>query len=151
MHSSLFDRPERCGSLISSPAVVCTGRLSQTSSSSWTFSNVCLLSTTGGRTWGNNVCFFFYSTRSDPHEPNLKSEGNTDLLSAAAFVVTRRCRASWLRSLLCENVSQISATNFPAWQLSMYNEIIWYSVATNYVQFGDVSGDMRETQITFHL
>lgn len=94
---------------------------------------------------------FFYSTRYDPHEPNLKSEGNTDLLSAAAFVVTRRCRASWLRSLLCENVSQISATNFPAWQLSMYNEIIWYSVATNYVQFGDVSGDMRETQITFHL
>ena len=45
----------------------------------------------------------------------MPSVSNTDLLSAAAFVVTRWCRASWLRSLLCENVSQISATNFPMW------------------------------------
>ncbi len=47
--------------------------------------------------------------------------------------------------------SQINSTNFPMWWLSMYNEIIWCSVATNYVHFGIASGNMRETQISYHL
>lgn len=33
----------------------------------------------------------------------------------------------------------------------MYNEIIWCSVATNYVHFVAASGNMRVTQISYHL